>query len=445
MNSPLNILNGSFVQHKLNRDIAWSVGSIFILAISGITINIVITFFRDVASLGVFNLSYVVYTIVAQFAVCGLHYSVFHYSAFFKESALIKGRILFSACLFSLGLGISFAGLTIVAAPLLARLFNSVFVGETISYAALGLILFPLNKVLVAYFNGLREMKVFSLLQSLRYFFVMLFVTIIAISTIPIKYATLGFFFAEAIVFLVATVFIIRQQHHKYFSFSWHWIIKHLTFGINSLPSGIFVEINSRIDVLLVALFFSDKETGIYSFAAMLVDGLYSLLAVVRINFNPFIVSAVRNQNWEQVKNLHNKSKKFIFFITIFLSLILMLVYYIMSVWILPTKGLLEGMPSLLILLCGLNIISIFIPFDNLLIASGRPRQQVVQQVMTLSTIVGFALFLLPIIGIEGAALGVTAGYLVSILMMIFFTFRIFDWNIITNRTANGIKKKKRK
>ena len=87
-----------------------------------------------------------------------------------------------------------------MAAPLLARLFNSAFVGESISYAALGLTLFPLNKVLVAYFNGLREMKVFSLLQSLRFFFVMLFVTIVAISMMPMKYATLGFFFAEAIV-----------------------------------------------------------------------------------------------------------------------------------------------------------------------------------------------------------------------------------------------------
>ena len=445
MNLPLNVLNIIFVQHKLTRDIAWSIGSVFILAISGIAINIVVTVFRDVASLGVFNLSYTVYIIVSQFAVCGLHYSVFHYSAFFKDSPLIKGRILFTACLFSLGLGIFFAGLTTVAAPLLARLFNSVSAEETIRYAAFGLVLFPLNKVLLAYFNGLRQMKVFSLLQSLRYFFVMLFVTIVAISMMPIKYATLGFFFAEVIVSTVATVFIIRQNHHKYFSFSWQWIIKHLTFGINSLPSGIFVEINSRIDVLLVAVFFSDKETGIYSFAAMLVDGLYNLLAMVRINFNPIIVSAVRNQNWEQVKNLHNKSKKFIFFVTIFLSLILMLVYYVMSVWILPTKDLLEGMPSLLILLCGLNMISIFIPFDNLLIASGQPRQQAMQQVMTLSINVGFALFLLPIIGIEGAALGVTAGYLVSILMMIFFTFRIFGWNIITNRTAIGIKKKKRK
>jgi Na+-driven multidrug efflux pump len=62
---------------------------------------------------------------------------------------------------------------------------------------------------------------------------------------------------------------------------------------------------------------------------------------------------------------------------------------------------------------------------------------------MTLSTIVGFALFLLPIIGIEGAALGVAIGYLVSILMMIFFTFRIFGWNLITNRVAIGIKKNK--
>jgi O-antigen/teichoic acid export membrane protein len=426
-------------QHKLSRDIAWSIGSFFTLAVSGIVINISITTFRDAAALGIFNQAYAVYIIISQFAVWGIHYSVLRYAAYFEKSPSKRGRMLFSAGVIALLSGLSFAFLTMLTAPFASNLFESADTGAAIQYASLGLILFPLNKVLLAYLNGIREIKAFSILQGMRYSLVMLFVSIIAITNLSIKYTTLSFFFAEAVTTLGLIIFLWQRQHHIYLTFSKMWVIKHLKFGTKGLAGGMFAEVNSRIDVLLIGIFLSDRATGIYSFAAMLVDGLYHILAMVRINLNPLLVVAVRDQDWTQARHLRSQLGKIMLPIIFILSIFLVLAYVILAHWIIPGKGLLEGLPSLLILLCGLNVICIFAPLDNLMIVSGHPAYQATQQIIAVAANSVIAIMLLPLFGIEGAALGTAASYIAGISMLIFFTRRLLGWNLISNQSPIGI------
>jgi len=75
----------SLRQHKLSRDIAYSLCSFAVLALSGIVINITITALRDAAALGVFNLAYAVYIVASQIATWGLHYSVLRHGAYHAE------------------------------------------------------------------------------------------------------------------------------------------------------------------------------------------------------------------------------------------------------------------------------------------------------------------------------------------------------------------------
>ncbi len=429
----LSLVQRNLSQHKLTGDIAWSIGSFFVLASSGIVINISVTAFRDVASLGVFNLSYAVYIVISQFAVWGIHYSVLRHAAYYKESADERGPMLITAGVIALVFGFAFALLTISVAPLAGILFDSPVTGSSIHYAALGLILFPLNKVLLAYLNGLREIKTFSLLQGLRYLLVMLFVSVVAASSLPLEITTLGFLFAELVTTLGAVGYLIWRRHHLNLAFSSVWVRRHLEFGTKGLAGGMFAEVNSRIDVLVIGFFLSDRATGIYSFAAMLVDGLYHVLALIRINFNPILVAAIRDQDWGQAQHLRKLSGKYLFPIMLVLSLLLVLAYYVLAIWILPSKGLLEGLSSLLILLCGLNIISIFVPFDNLMMVSGRPGYQAIQQMAIVTINVIIALVLLPLVGMEGAALGTSASYLTGIFMLIFFARRLLGWKLLEN------------
>jgi len=420
--------------HKLSQDIAYTMGSFIVLALSGIVINIILTVVRDAAALGVFNLAYAVYIVASQFAVWGLHYSVLRFSGYYDNDPVERGRMLLTAAVCAIAMGIIAAGMVGLAAPLFAQLFDSVDTGLAIRNAALGLILFPLNKVLLAYLNGLRCMKAFSIIQGLRYLIVMLLVTMIAVSSQPVEVTTYCFIIAECLTASTAIGYLMSQNLLKHLRLSRDWIARHYIFGTKGLMAGMFAEVNSRVDVLLVGVFMSDSATGIYSFAAMLVDGLYHVLAMVRLNFNPILVGALRDNDWALVQGLRTKSRKFVLPTMFVLTVCLIVVYVVFTGWVMPPeKALLTGLPSLLILLTGLLSISFFVPFDNLMMVSGHPGYQTMQQLATVGVNIIIAVLLLPVLGMEGAALGTAMSYITSTTMLVFFSRRLLGWDLLMN------------
>ena len=184
----------SILNHKLNRDIAWTFASFAILAVSGVLMNILIVLFRDAASLGVFNLSYSIYLIGSQVAVMGIHNSVMRYSAYYHDDPFERGGMFCSAMLLTLMLGVTIGLLVYFSTPLFENLFSSREAAEAIGYTGFGLMLFPLNKVLIGYINGIRHMRALAILQTSRYLTVLLAVALISISDSQFTYVSLSFF-----------------------------------------------------------------------------------------------------------------------------------------------------------------------------------------------------------------------------------------------------------
>ena len=419
--------------HKLNRDILWTLGSFFVLAVSGIIINLVVAGFRDASALGVFNQSYAIYIIASQLAILGVHYSVLRHSAYYSDNAEERGRMLMTSMAIALVLGISVAGTIFLLSDAIGSLLDSDMTGRSIGYAAVGLVLFPLNKVLIAYLNGLRHMRAFSMLQALRYILIMLWVAFIALSTYAFELAALGFFVAELVAFFAASIYLAIIGEFSKLKLDSTWARRHFTFGAKSLLAGMFVEMNSRIDVLLIGFFLSDAMVGIYSFAAMLVDGLYHILAMVRINFNPVLVACVKDHNWDQAKLLLRKSKLIGYPFFVVAAILAIVAFWVLTVYIVPEKGLDAGIYPLMILLAGLAIIAAYIPFDNLLMVSGYPGYQTLQHLAVVVANVVLNLSLVPLLGLEGAALATAASYIIGILMLFVLARKWLGWNLWNN------------
>jgi O-antigen/teichoic acid export membrane protein len=208
---------------------------------------------------------------------------------------------------------------------------------------------------------------------------------------------------------------------------------RHFLFGTKGLAGGMFAEFNSRIDVLLIGFFLTDYATGIYSFAAMLVDGLYHIIAMIRLNFNPILVTAVKDAQWSGAQALMRQTRRLIVPFVASLALCIVCTYYALATWFLPGKGLIEGLPSLIILLTGVVVTSSFIPFDNLMVVSGHPGFQAIQQIGAVTANAGFAIVLLPLIGVEGAATGTALSYISNVLILYILTRRLLGWNLISN------------
>lgn len=424
-------------EHKLTRDIAYTMGSFAVLALSGIVINLVVASARDASALGVFNQAYAVYIIASQLATLGLHYSTLRHGALHEHEPAQRGRMLFTAAASSLGLGASAALVVGLGAPVFARVFDSEMTGRAIAWSAPGLLLFSLNKVLLAYLNSLRRMKAFSVLQATRYLVVMGVVTGISLSSLPIEYGTLAFIAAEAATAAGALAYLGRRGLARHLAWDAAWFDRHVRFGVKGLAAGMFAEFNSRIDVLLIGVFLPDREVGIYSFAAMMVDGLYHVLAMVRLNFNPVLVSALRDGDVAHACQLRRQSRRFVMPATLALALLAVAALWVVAVWIVPHKDLIEGMPSLLILMTGLVLVSALVPFDNLLMVSGHPGYQTAQQIVTVGVNAGVAVLLLPVLGIAGAAAGTAMSYLAGTGALLWFSHRVVRWNLLTNRFSS--------
>jgi len=419
---------------KLSCDILWTLGSFAFLALSGVLINIAVAGLRDAASLGIFNLAYAVYMVASQFAVWGVHYSVLRNAAYHSASPRKRGVLLGTALALALLFGLVSGIMLLSLAPYLGVLFKSTGTGEAIGFAAYGLLLFPVNKVLVSYVNALRHMRAFALLQSLRYFCVMLWVVAVCLSELPFAWTALGFLFAELATTIVATIYLAAVSLLRYLRWNSYWTRRHLAFGSKSLLSGMFAETNSRLDVLLIGLFLDEFAVGVYSFAAMLVDGLYHVLAMVRVNFNPLLVATIRDAQWASGTDLLRLTRRYAFAATIGLSLGILIMFLILTSLIIPDKGLQGGLWSLVILLVGLTLVSGYVPFDNLLMVSGFPFYQTVQN-LSVVIVNGFVnVLLVPLIGIEGAAVATAASYATGIFMLIVLAKRLIGWNLLTNR-----------
>lgn len=400
---------------------------------SGVVINLLIAAFRDAAALGVFNLSYAIYIIASQIAVCGLQYSVMRHGALYSEDRLERDKLLFNAGFFAFVLGLGAFLVLWFGWPLLARLFNSDATGLAIQNAAFGLIFFPLNKVFLGYLNGLREMKAFSALQSWRYLTVMAWVAFISASGYHFATVTLGFFVAEITTTIGALGFLAKRGMLPAFRFDATWVRRHFQFGSKSLLAGMFVEMNSRVDVLMLGIFLPTKAVGIYSFAAMLVDGLYHVLAMVRINFNPILVAAVRDRDWSGATRLLARSKRLCYPVVAGLVVCILIGFWVLTAYIVPEKELTQGIIPLSILLLGLTLISPFIPFDNVLLASGHPGYQTIQHLAVVLSNIAFNALLIPLWGINGAGLATTISYFVGMAVLMFMVKRFLHWNLLTN------------
>lgn len=429
-----------FLKQKLGRDIVWTVASFGVLAMSGVAINFVITGSRDAAALGVFNLTYAIYIVASQIASMGVHYSVLRQTAILDTKPDDRGRMLATGIVTSLCLGILASIGLLLLEPVLSYLFDSPRTAMAIRYSAYGLILFPTTKVLIACVNGVRHMRAFSVFQAMRYIVVTGWVSAISISERSFEEAALCFLVAEMSTILAASTYLVAKGEIRSLRFSVRWVKEHLSFGSRSLFAGMFSEMNARIDIILLGVFLSDHQVGIYSFAAMLADGVYHLLAMIRVNFNPLLVAAMRDGEWGEPRRLLALTKKFMPIGTGVFSGVLLFALFVISEFFLPSKGLAEGIPSLMILLTSVVIISPLVPFDNLLLNCGFPSLQAVQQFAVFFANAGLNLMLVPIIGIEGAAVGTAAGYLVGMIVLLRFARTEVKWNLITNTVVQESK-----
>jgi O-antigen/teichoic acid export membrane protein len=163
----------------------------------------------------------------------------------------------------------------------------------------------------------------------------------------------------------------------------------------------------------MLGIFVSDAAVGIYSFAALFIEGLYQIPVVVRTIANPVLVELLIARDKPALGHFARKTSLLSLAAFAVAAGAVIVIYPYLAPFF-PAPLVADSRPLLLILAAGLFLYSAFIPLDQALLQGGLPGRQSLLMTFNVLANVALNLALIPALGIVGAALATLLAYGIS-------------------------------
>jgi len=378
-------------------------------------------------SLGVFNQTYAVYVISAQIAAMAVHDSAQKHMAEFENDRNTRDILSAAAIIHSVITGTIAALLVYLGSSLIGLVLDSEATGLGIALAAPGLALFSINKVLLGILNGQRKMRYYAIGQGLRAFGILGVCLFIALTDRPASLLGLSFTLTEAVLlpFLIL-VGSPRGVNWRFQGELKRWTKLHFSFGSRAFVNGLLAEAYIRVDILMLGMFLSDEKVGIYSFAAMFIEGLFQVSVVVRTIANPVLVGLLTPLDKIGLGRFVRRISLFSFLMTAVAAVGLVVVFPYLDL-VFDAVMIETGYPILLILAAGMTFFSVFVPTDHVMLQAGRPGVQSMMMTTNIMLNVVLNLTLIPEYGLIGAATATAISFVGSGVILNTVAWRFLD------------------
>lgn len=408
---------------KFKKDVVWNFASFGVLAVSGILINLLIGRFLGPEALGVFNQVFALFIFVSQISVLGVHLSVLHKVSLLatEKGPEMQKKIaqsVSSALIASLAITVPVIMIGAFAGEGVSLLFGSADVAVGWFFALPGLLFFSFNKILLNAINALSHMRAFALFQASRYLLmVTVLIGMIIIGTSGSQ-LPLIITLSEIVLWVGLVAYFYGLHRHFVGAGFWAQVWSHIRFGLAGFAGGALSELNTRVDVIVLGIFLSDRVVGIYSIAALIMEGMAMIAVVLRNVFNPIIA---RELAAGRIEALRIQSRQLIFRMTagmLFLSILIVVAYPLFVDIILADPSYYEGHVPLAILLIGVTIGSGYLVLNMVMVQAGLPVYQSIYQASIVATNLALNFLLVPWLGMIGAALGTAGAFLFSVVSL---------------------------
>jgi O-antigen/teichoic acid export membrane protein len=405
---------------RLRRDIVWNLVPVALLGVVGLGLNFLIGAWWGPAALGVFNQVTTAFFVFSVVAAAGLQFSVLRAVAEAPDDREHVARQAVGALVPTAVLSAAATVLFVLLAQPIARWLDSDGVAVGILAAAPGLACFALNKVLLGIVNGLRRMRAFAMYTSLRYLLIATGLLLARGYDVD-AYLLAGIWsFAEGCLLLVLLVELVLNVPLRR---SRGWVAaarEHLRYGSRGVLATLAYEINSKLDVWLLGVALSDKAVGIYSLASALWEGVMQLGVVLQNNLNPMLARALAAGRKDEVEAIARRTRRW--FVPAFVAICMVAAasYPFVVPWLIGNREFVEGAAPFAILLGGAALASTYLPFQTILMMASMPGAQTVFVVIVLVTNCAINLVLVPVLGLEGAAIASATALALSAVLLRF-------------------------
>ena len=297
-----------------------------------------------------------------------------------------------------------------------------------VALAAPGLLFFSLNKVLLNVLNGLRQMRSYAVFQAVRVLLILLTVTVMLVGGMQGDLLPLSLTVSEGVLFPLLGVHVGgRVLPFRMSGRLWSWLPEHLSFGVRGFLGGILTEMNTRVDVLMLGYFSDDFTVGIYSFAAILAEGLAQLPVVFRRNVDPILGRCFAEQDRSAMQDLSRRVKRKVYLLMGLIGVATTALYPVALKLLERGPELAASWAVFAILMAGIVANSGYRPFLGILPQGGRPGTQTVLVAALVGSNVVLNAILIPVIGIYGAAIATAFVYVLEALLIVLFARKLFD------------------
>jgi O-antigen/teichoic acid export membrane protein len=402
--------------------VLWNFGSIAVLAASGFVLQFSIGNFYDAGTLGIFNQVLAYYTIASQLAAAGINSSALKEIATRPDDPAHRTNIVFTSLAPTALLAAIVTAVYWLSRDAVGRLLESPGVADGIAASAPGLFFFALNKVLMSVVNGVQRMRAFALFTSLRYLLIV--AALLVAIRVEMRGESLAYVFsvAEIALFFALALDVGRLVDWRA-RVEWRrWVPVHVAYGLKSALSGVMLELNAKVDVWMIGIYMSDTMVGVYSFAAMVAEGVNQLIVVLQNNYNPRIARAIAERDWDGLHAMVRKGRRWTYLLMAAMCGLAVLVYpFAMGLFTNKPDALAAHMPFA-ILMAGVVVASGWLPFGQTLLMAGRPGWHTLLMALTVLTNVVGNWFLIPEarfgLGLNGAAIATAVALAISVVYL---------------------------
>jgi O-antigen/teichoic acid export membrane protein len=404
---------------RFRRDVIWNFAAFVIMGVSGVLMNMLIARMWNAATLGVINQVLTIHILVGQIAAFGIHLSVLKYVSQHAHDPAVVRVVVHAGALVL----IPIAGIVVLVSWAIAdpigRLLESPPVRDGLIVILPAIALFAVNKLLANVLNGLRAMRLFAISQAARPVLYVVSTSVFGLLTIPAERLPWILTISEAIlsIWLLTCTMIMMPRGHGYQCLR-EWVRIHLAFGWKAAFAGWIAEANTRIDILVLGIFASDRTVGIYAAASTIVEGLVQLPTVLRNNLNPLITQLASTGRIRSLQSMMNRAAKLAAFSMVACSALAIVGFPVFVGWILGDPIYLDAWIPFSIACAGLAIGAWMMPLDSFLIQVGLPGQQTAFKLFAFA-VNGIALIVLvPTFGMLGAAVSAAIMFTASSLVL---------------------------
>lgn len=400
-------------------DIGWVFSSQIILSATTFFISIILGRFLGPAELGIYSLTISIYIMVSVIGGMGIANAIVKFVAESQDKNEDFKKISSSSVILTLIFGILSGLILIYLSGILSDIFSMEELNVTIKIAALSLPFLMINNTLLGIFNGLREMKIFSIRAIIRSLLLLGLTISLLIAGFGIYGVVFAVFLSETGIFL-----ILLFSSKDYFSFNFTDFINTsevlLKFSSHLVIANIIWILTINADKVLIGFFLTDTDVGIYTIVLAFGSGLILIPGALSTVLYPMISQLNKTGNFENIASLVNKFLRYSLFILSFLGLILIL-FSKDIILILLNQNFLAVLKPLWIYILGIvffgSVSSIVIVFRGM----GKPDLDWKMSLNSLIVGVILNIILIPAFGIIGAVIGTISALLTDSILTIIF------------------------